>query len=175
MIQISDYQGFTRHALVGDWRNLSIKNEIEIPITVIHSQNGYQFRDMDKRIIIIVSNENYFTLPSGQVMEAYNAFIFMQPYATFLELMTMAILEADSNGAINGKCNYKIGYFQLNATGDVTSDSIDMTVSGGIEPYTYSWSNGATTEDLSGLTAGSYVVDITSADGQTLQKTFEIV
>lgn len=39
--------------------------------------------------------------------------------------------------------------------------SIDFTASGGSGgPYTYSWSNGATTEDISALTAGDYTVTV---------------
>ncbi len=39
--------------------------------------------------------------------------------------------------------------------------SIDLTVSGGVAPYTYLWSNNETTQDISGLTEGTYTVIIT--------------
>ena len=43
--------------------------------------------------------------------------------------------------------------------------SIDLTVSGGIAPYTYLWSNGVITQNLSGLTPGDYEVIITDSNG----------
>jgi hypothetical protein len=46
-----------------------------------------------------------------------------------------------------------------------TDGSIDVTLSGGVSPYTYAWSNSMTTEDISGLGAGSYTVVI--ADGNS--------
>lgn len=43
---------------------------------------------------------------------------------------------------------------------------IDLTVSGGVGPYTYSWSNGMSSEDLSNIPAGEYKVIVTDSRGQ---------
>lgn len=42
---------------------------------------------------------------------------------------------------------------------------INLTVSGGETPYTYSWNTGATSKDLTNLSAGNYEVTITDAKG----------
>ncbi|HEX5001366.1 MAG TPA: hypothetical protein VFW78_02630 [Bacteroidia bacterium] len=44
----------------------------------------------------------------------------------------------------------------------------DLSITGSDYPYAISWSTGANTEDLSGLTAGSYSVAVTGNSGQVL-------
>lgn len=67
------------------------------------------------------------------------------------------------------------------ASSSVTNEScgngvgaINITVSGGVTPYTYSWSNGATTEDVSGLSAGAYTVTVLGANGCSTVRTFTV-
>ncbi|KAA5538846.1 Ig-like domain-containing protein, partial [Adhaeribacter rhizoryzae] len=57
----------------------------------------------------------------------------------------------------------------LNASGAENRDgSINLSVIGGVLPYTYRWSNGGTTEDLTGLPPGSYSVDVMDAFGKVV-------
>jgi hypothetical protein len=74
-------------------------------------------------------------------------------------------------------CSHEATYFISQPTGftlDTTivgevagnDGSIDLTVSGATPPYTFSWSNGAgTNEDAANLAGGSYTVTITDANG----------
>lgn len=49
-----------------------------------------------------------------------------------------------------------------------TDGAVDLTVTGGVTPYTYSWSNAQTTEDISGLSANTYGVSVTDANSCTV-------
>ncbi|HSN47991.1 MAG TPA: gliding motility-associated C-terminal domain-containing protein, partial [Flavobacterium sp.] len=57
---------------------------------------------------------------------------------------------------------------------DANSGAINLLVSGGSAPFTYSWSNGATTEDLANISAGNYLVSVTDANGCSRQAQYSI-
>ena len=63
----------------------------------------------------------------------------------------------------------------LNATCTPTnSGSIDITVNDGIAPYTFLWSNGSITEDISELVSGTYTVTVTDNVGNIIEKGFQV-
>ncbi len=78
-----------------------------------------------------------------------------------------SVVVTDKNGCMS-EDSVEILQPDAIATSGTTSDEftgndgeIDVTVSGGVSPYTYLWSpGGETTEDLTGLSAGTYTVEV---------------
>jgi len=65
------------------------------------------------------------------------------------------------NAATALSANTVISNASSNGTGD---GLIDLTVNGGTPPYTFYWSNAATTEDINNLIPGSYWVSVVDAN-----------
>jgi len=57
---------------------------------------------------------------------------------------------------------------------NANSGAINLLVSGGSAPFTYTWSNGATTEDLVNVPAGNYLVTVTDVNGCSRQAQYSI-
>lgn len=77
---------------------------------------------------------------------------------------------------INVPVELSIGSIITNEVGiGAANGAINLTVTGGVPPYGFQWSNGATTEDISGLTGGSYTVTITElGTGCTREASFTV-
>ena len=57
-----------------------------------------------------------------------------------------------------------------NATGNV-----DLTITGGGTPYSFTWSNGETIEDVDSLSANWYVITVSDVNGETIVDSIEII
>lgn len=66
----------------------------------------------------------------------------------------------------------------MNITGQIQQanhmGSIDVSVSGGTAPYNFVWSNGATTEDVTNLGGGTYILTVTDGNNCMQTDTFVI-
>ncbi len=100
---------------------------------------------------------------------------------TGLAAGTYCLNVVDDNGCSTQECVTIISPTVLAASISTTADecgtntgSISMEVSGGTMPYTYQWSNGAATQDVTDLMAGNYSVVIMDANGCTLGTTATI-
>jgi PKD repeat protein/subtilisin-like proprotein convertase family protein len=52
--------------------------------------------------------------------------------------------------------------------------AIDINVNGAFGPFTYFWSNGATTQDITGIAAGNYTVTVTDSKGCSKTASFDV-
>jgi gliding motility-associated-like protein len=88
---------------------------------------------------------------------------------------TYAITVTDANGCTANASASVPGSPGVSAQADVAAPlchasdegSIDLTVNAGTAPFSYAWSNGANSEDLTTLAAGDLSITVTDANGCT--------
>jgi gliding motility-associated-like protein len=88
---------------------------------------------------------------------------------------TYAITVTDANGCTANASASVPGSPGVSAQADVAAPlchasdegSIDLTVNAGTAPFSYAWSNGANSEDLTALAAGDLSITVTDANGCT--------
>lgn len=70
-----------------------------------------------------------------------------------------------SNVTCNQPCNYTVNTLSTNPSCANNNGSINLSISGGVAPFQYAWSNGATTTSINNLSVGIYNVTVTDATG----------
>ncbi|MCF8374455.1 MAG: gliding motility-associated C-terminal domain-containing protein, partial [Bacteroidales bacterium] len=68
--------------------------------------------------------------------------------------------------------SFAVTHLSCNGT---ANGAVNLTVVGGIAPFTYIWTGGSTTEDLTGLSGGVYAVTITDATGCSIMDQVSVV
>ncbi len=80
------------------------------------------------------------------------------------------------NGSCTGSASFNIlnqpnnPTVSITATGttcELSNGSVNTTVTGGVSPFTYLWSDGSTTQNLTNIPAGAYTVTVTGTNGCT--------
>ncbi|WP_103072666.1 T9SS type A sorting domain-containing protein [Aquimarina sediminis] len=95
---------------------------------------------------------------------------------------TYTVVVTDRNGNTDSNTYNVVEPTEISASETVTNlqcagdnnGVIDITIQGGVAPYTYLWSNGETTEDLTGLIAGNYTVEVKDANQCIFTKTITV-
>ncbi len=80
---------------------------------------------------------------------------------------TFQILNLNINGTVTSPCTaptLSTSVTNVSCNGGTTG-AITLTTTGGTTPFTYLWSNGATTQNISSLTANTYSVTVTATGG----------
>lgn len=118
--------------------------------TVVGGTPPYTFQYIDKLTNLVASTSNPASLPAG----FYEVMITDNAGCVFGSIYTNDSIQV---GQIN---TFTISHTQTPAA--CTNGVISITnVAGGVAPYTYLWSNGATTATISNLIMGYYYVAVT--------------
>jgi gliding motility-associated-like protein len=96
-------------------------------------------------------------IPGNYTLMVKDAVGCSEEYSAVVKVDTANQIKVSTNSVVDAKC---IGS---------SSGSISVIVSGGVAPYSYSWSNGAITKDLMFIPSGSYLLNVTDAIGCSAQ------
>ena len=93
---------------------------------------------------------------------------------------TYLVTASDGNGcSVSGSFVVAQPALPIIVNGTVTGSTgsngvVDITTTGGVSPYTFHWSSGDFTEDISGLAAGTYTVEVTDSKGCATSNVFTV-
>jgi len=103
-----------------------------------------------------------------------------KPQTRFLFLSQDKNLELADYFCLNADVDALEGQFAVkgsvsNSYGSPTRGEVVLSLYNGTAPYTYKWSNGATTQNVANLAKGDYWVQVTDANGNVANNRFTIL
>ncbi|MEM0519287.1 Ig-like domain-containing protein, partial [Aequorivita flava] len=164
-VTVTDANGCTETATTtvnpGSCHNLSA-NPSSTPVSCNGSSDG--------SATVSVSNGvgpfTYLWSPGGETTQTITGLSAGNYTVTVTDQTTLCTVDATATVSQPNILSSGIAITSVSCFGG-NNGSLDLTVLGGTQPYSFLWNNGATTEDLFNLTAGTYSVTITDANGCT--------
>jgi gliding motility-associated-like protein len=128
-----------------------------ISLNVSGGTPGYTYQWNDA-----VTSQNRFNLPAGNYT---------------VTVMDINLCSAVTGAIITQPAGMALNSSFINPTCETNNadGSISLAVSGGSFPYTFNWSNGATSTSLANLDAGNYQVTVTDGNTCSVSATFTLI
>jgi hypothetical protein len=170
-VTVTDSKGCVKTA------SFTVTGSSAIVITLVTQTNVNCFGDATGALDISVSGGTpgytYLWSPSGQTTQDRTGLVAGTYTVTVTDAAGCTMSASYTITQPSGPLTVTGVVTHVNCNGGATG-AIDVAVSGGTPAYTYLWNTGATTQDLTGLTAGTYTITVTDSKGCTNTQSFTV-
>lgn len=170
----------TTYTVTGTTSGCSSSNTVVVTVTatpVLTSSPNTTICNGSSATLTVSGADNYTWAPNTALNNSTSSTVNASPSSniTYTVTGTSSGCSATKTIAITVNASPQINASNTSPQCSATNDgSITLTVNGGASPYSYAWSNGATTQNLSNLSPGTYTVTVTAANGCTSSSTINL-